>query len=160
MSEPTIRFYGTVVNGKRTYFRPQLHQKALEKLEGKQFEEVIKQRFEDESPNQHAYYRGGIIKATCMETELFGGWSEVDIHDYFAKKFLTNIRPKVLKFPDGTETTIEVAHTESTGDLGKKRMSEFIDRVLIDLAENNIFPLTPEDYYYGKYSEQVKQQKS
>ena len=158
-SEPTIRFYGAVKNGVREYLRPLLHQEMLKKLEGKQFEEVIQQRFEDESPNQHAYYRGGIIKATCMEAEAFAGLSERDIHDIFANMFLTYVRPVVVRF-NGEERTFEVSHTDSTGDLGKKRMSEFIDKVLNFLAEQSIFPLTPEEYFYGKYKEQVKQQKS
>ncbi len=162
MSEPRVRFYGNVVNGVRQYNRPLQHQALLKHIEvhGGQFEESIMLRFEDETKEQHGYYRGGIIVATCMQTDLFDGWLKEDIHEHFAKLFLTTMKRKELHKKDGTIEVSEFPHTESTGDLGKKRMSEFIDKVLNYLAEYEIYPLTPQEYYYGKYKTQIDQEKS
>ncbi len=159
-SEPTVRFYGKVVDGERKYYRPQQHRALIQSLEGKEFEEKLQAKFEDESDEQHGYYRGGIVRATCMQTELFGGWTEKAIHKHFASLFLKYVQRNELHKKDGTVEVVEDVVIESTGSLGKKRMSEFIDKVLHYLAEQEIYPLTPQEYYYGRYENQVRQEKS
>lgn len=150
--EPTIRFYGTVKNGLRQYYKQPMHQQLLASLEGKEFEETLQERFVDTTPDQMGYFRAGIIRHACMESEDFGGWSEQEIANHFAEKFLTFTKAKQILFK-GKQTGIEIKVTESTANLGKKRMSEFIEKVLNYLAEEHeVFPLSPDDYMANKYA--------
>lgn len=158
-NEPVIRFYGTIKNGTRYYYKPQLHQQRMASLEGKEFSEILEERFVDTTPDQMGYYRAGIIRHACMESEDFGGWTENEIDEHFKDLFLAFTKSKIVKYR-GKETTISVTVRESTGSSGKKRMSEFIEKVLGYLANmHNIYPLSPEDYFNGKYATQIKNKK-
>lgn len=151
-NEPQIKFLGSVVGGKRKYLKPIQHQKALDALEGKEFEEIICQRFEQVTIDQHGYYRSGIIRHACMESETFGGWSESDLDQHFKELFLTFAKSKTINY-NGKEETIELKITESTANIGKKRMTKFIEDVLNYLAsEHDIHPLSVSEYYAGKYN--------
>lgn len=145
-----IKFFGIVKNGIRCYYRPELHKQVLIPLEGKEFEEIIQERFIEPSQDQHAYYRGGIIAGTCMETELFQGWTAHDIHDLFGSLFLSYTKVATISGKD-----IEIVKTESTANLTKKKMAEFITNVIAWLAEHNIYPLAPEEYVLAKYKSQI-----
>lgn len=157
--EPTIHFYGTVKNGSRQYYKNPMHQQLLASLEGKEFEETLRERFVDTTPDQMGYYRAGIIRHACMESEDFGGWSEKEISEWFGSMFLIFAKNKVIKHKGQEQPTILVVK-ESTANIGKKRMSEFIEKVLHYLAEqHDIYPLSPEDYFNGKYATQIKNKK-
>lgn len=149
--EPTIRYYGTVKNGVRQYFKNNLHQRQLALLEGKEFEETLQERFVDTTPDQQGFYRAGIIRHACMESEDFGGWSEKEISEWFESMFLIFTKNKIIKRKGQEQPTVLVVK-KSTANIGKKRMSEFIENVLHYLAEqHDIHPLSPDDYFAGKY---------
>lgn len=157
--EPTIRFYGTIKNCHRSYYKPLLHNEALVALEGQEFEETLRPRFRETTVDQHAYYRAGIVKSCCMESEVFGGWTSEEVHDHFAEKFLSYQKIKEIHTPKGA-VLVEITVRESTADLGVKRMKEFIDKVLNYLAsDHDLHPLSPEDYVNAKYATQVKEKK-
>lgn len=144
--KPEIRHYGVVRNRKKLYYKPELQLLQLEQLDGKEFEETIKERKQQISPSTHGYYRGGVI-TSCLVTEMFGGWTEDEVHDHFVNMFLTTIVEKV--FPDGRR--IEIPHVESTGDLSQQRMNAFIEDVVRYLDANDIKILSPEEYNLSKY---------
>ena len=77
-----LKHYGKIIGGKRRYYNPDLHNESLKSLEGKEFEEVIKEKHKRVSQDAHGYYRGGVI-GTAMEFEMFNGWTKDDIHDFF-----------------------------------------------------------------------------
>jgi hypothetical protein len=92
--------------------------------------------------------RAGIIRKTCVQSDLFEGWDEDDIYDWFVNKFFTVIVLKTL----GTGEQVEVRKEFSMKNCGRKRASEFIEKVLRFLAERGIYPLSPEEYFNGIYS--------
>lgn len=150
MKAPIYNHYGKIVNGKYVFYNPALHQKSLEMLEGKEFVLVLKEKFKKTSLDTHGYYRGGII-LECMKYEMFGGWNEDEIHDFFAGMFLTYKKIKTLKLPDGKISAKEITNTISTGSLSQKEMNVFIESVIHWLANQGIVIHTPEEYYLGKY---------
>jgi hypothetical protein len=155
-TEPKIRFYGTVVNGVRMYYRSQLHNSRLKQLEGKVFEETLEIKYEEKTDDQRGYYFGGIIRATCMETEAFEGWTFDEIRNELEGRYLSYATTKTIKKLDGQEITTEVKGRDSIADLSKKKMSEFINNVLNFLATLEIYPLSPEEYLTGKYQSYVQ----
>lgn len=144
--EPQIILTGIVKNGRRIYNKPELLQRVLNDLDGRDFEEYITERPEGKTPSQRAYYFGGIIKKTCMESEPFRGWSFDEIDHFFRQKFISY---KTTKSIEGIEITFNVV--DDISSLSKKKMSEFIDRVIQFLDEHEIKVLSPGEYYYGKY---------
>lgn len=146
--EPQVKHKFTVKGGKRNYLKPTQQAAAMAAMEGKGvFYEVYEPEFEPTTTDQHGYYRGGIIRTVCMQTELFGGWKEDDIHEYFASEFLSNKRMKRLNNWD-----IEITKVESTANLGKRKMAEFITKVIDWLAQTGIEVPPPEDFILKKYS--------
>lgn len=146
MAKPEIRQYGVVRNGQRIYYNAELNLQQLKGLEGFEFEEIIKKRVKKPSLGTHGFYRGGVI-ATCLTTNMFGGWTKEDVDHYFCSLFLTETIEKV--FPDGKR--VEIPHIKSTGDLDQQEMNEFIAQVEQWCAENSIEILSPEEYNLSKY---------
>lgn len=145
--QPQIIFKGRIVNGVRQYYRGLKHQKYLKSLEGKEFEEILTETDGDVTLDQHGYMRAGIIRKTCMQTDLFEGWTETEIYEYFADR---HFYIPIIKTVNGVQK--EFKHRLSMASCGIKRASEFIEAVLKELAENGIYPLSPDEYYYGKYA--------
>ncbi len=96
----TLKHYGKIVNGKEIYYNPDLHQETLNSLEGKEFEEILKEKHKKVSEDAFGYYYGGVI-GEAMEYEMFGGWSKDDIDDFFSSMFLTYNKTLCLKDEDG-----------------------------------------------------------
>lgn len=146
--KPQVRHFGKIVNGKRSYYNLELHHQQLLALEGKEFEEVIKERVKKITISQHNYYRGAILP-TCHQSEMFCHYDNKDeIHDeYFSEKFLKYV--KMANNPDGTKT--EKIKYRSLSDLNRKEMSDFIEKVIADCDLNGIIVLSPESYYNKLY---------
>lgn len=139
--EPIYHHYGKVVKGHLVFQYPELYQSVKNKLEGKEFDLVLKEKFKKVTLDQHGYYRAGIIRE-ALRYESFGGWTEDELHDFFADMFL---KETVVKTIDGTQ--YPVTSIRSTKDLSVQEMKEFIERVIQWLAEHDIVVLTPEQYY-------------
>lgn len=141
----TIKHYGRVVNGKKVYLRPDILTKNLEMLEGEEFEEIIKKKAKAVSSRSKGFYFGGIIRV-CSGQEMFGGWTEDDIHDYFAGMFLSHYAEEKA-FNTKKETfTKTVQKVKSISSLNSKEMSEYIEKVISWLAYHGIEIETPEQY--------------
>jgi hypothetical protein len=123
---------------------------SLHDLEGQRFEETIKLEHKSVSKDAHGYYRGGVL-GECMEYELFGGWDREDVHQHFAKLFLSyKVYVKYLN-QDRTTSFKEETKITSTADLSSKEMFEYCERCIQWCAERGIIIKTPEEYYLGKY---------
>jgi hypothetical protein len=151
MTKIKLYHFGRVVNGVKKYYDTNLQQGQLALLEGKEFQEYIEEKLYKPTTDQHGYYRAGII-GECLESETYGGWSRDEIDDFFCDMFLCYNVVKTYRKKSGPEITKQVRIKVSTGDISKKEMQEFIDKV-IDylLIEDNIKIKSPEEYYYGKY---------
>jgi len=147
--KPQVRHFGKIVNGKRSYYNLELHHQQLLALEGKEFEEVIKERAKKITLDQLAYYYGAILP-TCYMSEMFSHYdNKEEIHEeYFAEKFLRYT--KIVNNTDGTKTTKIKYH--SITEYNRKEMSEFIQKVLADCDMNGIIVLSPEQYQNKTYN--------
>ena len=148
MAKPVIKKYGIVRNGQRVYYpgSVNVHIEQMKSLEGKEFEEEIKEKSNKPSPGTHGFYRGGLI-ATCLTTEKFGGWDKEEVDKFFCNLFLKHIVEKV--FPDGTR--IEITVIQSTGDLNQQEMNEFVAKVERWMTDHDIQILTKDEYNLSKY---------
>ncbi len=144
-----VRHFGIIKNGKRVYHNLSLHRQQLIALEGKEFEEVIKERTKKVTLDQFAYYYGGILP-TCYDSEMFSHHNKPeDIHeDYFADMFLSY--KKLVQLPDGRK--IEKTKYHSLSSLNRKEMSSFIEKVLFECQNLAIAVLTPEEYKNKTYN--------
>lgn len=146
MRSEAIIHYGKIVNGQKVYYHPKLLGAVIQSLEGKEFQEIIAKKEEKPTTDQHGFYRGGIIKECTMHSD-FAGWTRKEIDKYFCQMFLSYNVEKIVK---GERKIITVI--ESTGDLTKDEMKDFIDKVIRYLAINhNLIIKDPKDYYNGKY---------
>jgi hypothetical protein len=141
-----IKHIGIVRNGQITFYNPDLRINVLAELEGKEVEEIIKEKPKKSSTDQYGYYFGGVI-GECKKVEKFGGWEEKEIDEFFCDKFLSY--PKMIKVSDTSYK--EVIRTQSKATLSKKELAEFIDKVISWCATEGIYIRTPEEYYLGKY---------
>lgn len=146
-SKPLIKHYGRVVNGRKDYYNKALYYQQIALLEGKEFEEVIKIRHKKVTNDQYAYYFGAVL-TTCFETELFCAFDKAaDVHAYFEDKFLSYKTMLIVG-----DVKKEIIKYHSLSQLGKKEMSEFIERVLMHLRNDlNIIILSPEEFYLENY---------
>lgn len=142
----TLKHFGKIVNGKKIYYNESLYKEAVKSLEGKEFEEVIKEKSKRVTLDQHGYYRKGVI-GTALEFEMFGGWNDDEIHDMFAGLFLTE---KTVKTLDNDQQVV-ITKTLSTSFLNRKEMAEFIDKCIKWLAIHGIVVLDSEQYLLSKY---------
>lgn len=143
-----IRHFGKIENGRKVYYNPELYSQQIAELNGKEFVETIKERHKKPSPSQHNYYRGAILP-TCHSSEMFSHFStKDDIHtDYFAPKFLSYTTQVVLD-----KERYEIKKVRSLSELSEKEMALFIERVIVDCAENGIQILDPSEYYNKHYN--------
>lgn len=141
-----VRHYGIVRNGKKVYYNTDLYLRQMASLEGKEFEEIIKERHKKPSKSTHGYYRGGII-ASCLTTEEFAGWEPEEVNDFFLNMFCKTIIEK--GFED--QKPVEIVHIKTTAEMTQKEMNEFIEKVIAYLTSKGIQILSPEEYNLTKY---------
>jgi len=145
----TYQHFGKIVNGQKLYYNPKLLQQSLSDLEGKEFVEVLKEKYKKVSLDTHGYYRGGVVKE-CMGYEIFGGWDEDDLHAFFASEFLRETKVLPLSKDDAVHQA-PITAIRSTASLSQREMNEFVEKVIRWLANEGIVIHTPEEYYLGNY---------
>jgi hypothetical protein len=140
----TARHFGIIKDGVRHYYDKNFHNKNLAQLEGQQFEEVIKMKRKNVSLRAFAFYRGPIT-SIALQSEMFGGWTKEELHDFFCERFLSNILvTKVIKH--GQTFLKERTVVGNTSSMSSKEMSEFTEKVLHFLANNDIIIDNPDNY--------------
>lgn len=140
----TIRHYGKIENGKKTYYNSELYRQQIAELEGQEFEEVIKKRHRKMTNDQSAYYRGGVLGTIAKHDAFIHFNKPDDIHeDIIAPMFLGYT--KMVKIRD---EQWEKKMVRSTADLNKDEMREFIEKVISWAAiEFGIIILDSTQYY-------------
>lgn len=148
MNKVHVRHFGKVVRGRKVYNNPELYNLQLQALEGKEFEEIIKERSKRTTDSQHAYYRGAILPA-CFQSEMFAHCDKPDdIHEYFAERFLSYT--VMIHYPNGVKK--EHIRTRSMADLNRSETAEYIARVKMECEILEIQILSPDEYYNKLYS--------
>jgi len=140
-----LKHHGKVVKGKKVYYRQDLIDYCLKELEGKEFEEVLKEKTKHVSTNAFGFYFKGII-GTALQAEMFGGWEKEELHEYFAKQFLSYTDHEKYIGQNGETVIKEVTKVRSLSALNSKEMSEYCNKVIAWLAYHKIVILNPENY--------------
>ena len=143
---------GLIRNGRFVWDRPEVVTKAMEALEGKRIKASFEEEDNDISRSQFGYYFGGIIRNTCLRSEIFKGWSVEEIDNHFRTKFLSLQNMKEMKLPDGRIRLVRIISHMSFEDISKDEMTEFIEKVIEELNSHDIHPLSPDEYNLKKYS--------
>lgn len=145
-----IKHFGKISNGKRLYYNVELHNESIAKLEGQEFEEVIKLKHKRVSNDAFAYYYGAVI-GTALTFETFEGWDKDDLDKELKDRFLFYHKTLCIKNLDGTEEFITQKKHYEKRAIDKKTMKEFTDRCIIWLAELGIVVPPSENFVRGKY---------
>jgi hypothetical protein len=77
-------FTGIIRQGKKIYDNPNRYLVQLSKLEGKRFEEILRQQKSQRSLNQNNYYWGVVLEILSGHT----GYTADDMHEILKFKFL------------------------------------------------------------------------
>ena len=145
---PKYKHFFKIINGKYLWAEPDMFEYKRKVLEGKRGYAIIEEEEEEISPNQYAYYFGGIIRRECMVSEAFQGFTEHEIHE--ALFFELRSTTKGIKLPDGTTKPIRVS--EDFGSYKKKDMSAYIEELIPHLNVNyNIWPKPASHYKYNRF---------
>jgi hypothetical protein len=105
---------GKVAQGKKIYDNPSRYLVQLSKLEGKRFEETLRQEKSKRSLNQNAAYWGIVIN--ILSDHL--GYDKDAMHDALKVKFASHVDPK-------TGLTV----TESTTKMDTKRFMKYYEDI-------------------------------
>ncbi len=117
-------------------------------LEGRRGYAIIEQVTGEVTPNQYAYYFGGIIRRECMVSNTFQGLSEKQVHQVLFAELRSSV--KGIKCLDGTTKLVTV--TEDFEAYGKENMRKYIEELIPHLnVEYRIFPKPAEHYKYNKF---------
>lgn len=150
MAKVIYHHYGNVnEDGSLFFYNKALFQQSTDLLRGKEFDIIIKEKHKKVSLDTHGYYRGGVIKE-ALQYEIFGGWDEGDLHNFFASEFLRET--KILSLSkEGAVHQAPVTSIRSTASLNQSEMNEFVEKVIRWLANEGIVIHSPEEYYLGRY---------
>lgn len=152
--EIVVKHRGEVTKaGKLKFENQKLFEEVIARMNGKRFELVLKEAQEDISVDTYGYFFGGILK-TAYSTEQYSWYDKSeDIHyKYFAPKYL--MYDKAVRLANGQ---IKIKRLmRDIKDLSQKEMSSYIERVIIDLAEDQIICLDPSEYQIAKRYKTIK----
>ena len=105
----------------------------------------------DKTINQLGFYRAGIIRDACMNSEYFVGWQEEEIADYLEDMFLTEPTSMEIHLSDGNTQFVMFNRRGRVSSLNIDQMNKFIESCIRYLAQEGIPVKDPEDYIVGKY---------
>lgn len=153
-----IRHYGRACSGIPRLYNMKIYQKNVDSLEGKEFELTIKEHIEKPSIDQHAYYRGAVIEIG-LTASCFNDWTGDELDAYFSDKYLGYNIHKVIKHKDGRIESVTIRVVPSKGEgFSKKKMAEFIDRCVAEIASEGVIVHSPEQWKLNKYKNITQQQ--
>ena len=148
MQEPKYKHFFQVINGKFIFKEEDMLEFKRKNLEGKRGYAIIEPVEDDITPNQYAYYFGGIIRKECMKSNTFQGLSEKEVHQVLFKDLRSSV--KGIKMPDGTTKLVTV--TDDFGKYKKSDMQKYIEELIPHLqTEYNIHPKPASHYKYNKF---------
>lgn len=133
-------------DGKITFYQPKRFQQEVESREGQDGFLDLSEYSPSASTDQFGFYFA-TLRWYIDNSEYYGGNEVDDLDKYLTHKYLTIKR--VVYFDGVAE---EVVFTESKTTIGKKRMAEFITKVLAELAqESGLTSPSGEEIMLGKY---------
>ena len=141
---------GYILDGHIYYDRPEMYVKELQGLEGFRFQMTIEKEHESISKNQRGYYFGGIIRAELMNSNIFSGFTEKEIHQMLLEQLRSYNKTIINK--DKTETSCEFV--EDFASYGKEEMTKYIDDVINYVTVEFNIPIKSSDEY--KLNQYVK----
>ena len=148
MSQLEFKHYFRVEEGKFIFENSEMFELYKRKFEGRRGYTVIFDISDDPTPNQYAYYFGGIIRKECMQSNVFAGWTEKEIHLFLLKEVLGVHRQ--IKLRSGEVKTVFVA--PDFDSLGKNGMVDYISKLIPHLQiQFDIHPKPSEHYKYNKF---------
>lgn len=143
-----------VENGKYIWEDPAMFAVKRSMLEGKQGYAIIEEEVEEGSPNQLAYYFGGIIRQECMNSDCFLGMTEREIHEALLLEVAGTVR-HISK--NGRDILVNLPGDFEIIRRNKSNFSEYIEKVIAVLnTDYGIFPKPASHYKYNKFKIEVK----
>lgn len=148
MKELLYKHLFRVINGKFIWDNPQTFDLKKQNLEGRHGYAIIEILEDDISPNQWAYYFGGIIRKECMSSNCFASWSEKEIHNHLFKELRS--KEKGIHQLDGTIKMVTI--TDDFSAYKKGDMAKYIEELIPHLNMNyGIYPKPASHYKYNKF---------
>jgi len=148
MKEPKYKHFFEVRDGKFIWEEKDMFKYKKMNLEGKKGYAIIELVTGDITPNQYAYYFGGIIRKECMVSNVFQGLSENEVHQVLFAELRSSV--KGIKLLDGTTKLITVS--EDFAAYKKEDMRKYIEELIPHLHEKyHIYPKPAENYKYNKF---------
>jgi hypothetical protein len=147
MEGEQIKHYFKCSNGNLTFELPNVHTAQMQLLEGKKGYVVYTIEEEKITPNQRAFYYGGIIRGECMSSDAFKGFHSVEaISDYLVSELRTYVN--IISYPDGTEKPIKVRDDISKYNI--KQFAAYIEEVIAFLLTEFNIEVKPPEFYKTK----------
>jgi len=148
MREPKYKHFFTVINGKFIFEEEDMLEFKRKNLEGRRGYAIIERVESDITPNQYAYYFGGIIRKECMKSETFQGLSEKQVHQVLFADLRSTVQG--IKMPDGTTRMVTI--TEDFSRYKQDDMRRYIEELIPHLqVEYDIHPKPADHYKYNKF---------
>jgi len=148
MKEPKYKHFFEVRNGKFIWEEKDMFEYIRMNLEGKRGYAIIELVTGDITPNQYAYYFGGIIRKECMVSNAFQGLSENEVHQVLFAELRSSV--KGIKQLDGTTKLITVS--EDFAAYKKEDMRKYIEELIPHLKLDYRINVKPaENYKYNKF---------
>jgi len=135
-----VKHKGKVTNGELYLNNVEYYKLCLKEFEGKEIEVIVKEKEKDPTLRQYGYYFG-VVLPTALEDETFGGWSKEELDAYLKSNFLQKTKLKILN-----NVPVELRYSPSKAVITKEEMTEFLNKVIIFLAQQGI--IVPESHEY------------
>ena len=140
-------------DGKIYWDRPDFLRAKLHMLERRRGYAIITLAEEPVTPNQYAFYFGGIIRGECMHSNCFQNISEREIHDILFKELCSYTKEVIIQKKDGSIDHRMEKFTEDFHHYGKRKMAEYLEKLIPYLEqEYGIIVKDPKDYKYNQYT--------
>jgi len=148
MREPKYKHFFKVRDGKFIWEDEDMLEYKRKSLEGGRGYAIIEEAGDEITPNQYAYYFGGIIRKECMKSNTFQGLSEKQVHQVLFNELRSSV--KGIKMPDGSTKLVTIAEDFSRYKLPD--MQKYIEELIPHLqVEYNIHPKPASHYKYNKF---------
>ena len=148
MKEPQYKHFFTVENGKFIWEEEDMFNLAKKRMEGKKGFVIIEEVEDNITPNQFAYYFGGIIRSECMNSNAFAGMTEKEVHQVLFSELRSYT--KTIEYSNGKVERKVL--TEDFSNYRKKEMIKYLEELIPHLQVNyNIHPKPSSHYKYNQF---------
>lgn len=143
IKELRFKHYFRVFDGKIIFEDKGMLDLIKSKLEGKRAYMIIDQDKDKVSSNQYAFYFAGIIRKECMNSNVFKGLSEWEIH----KILFSELRSYTASYAKADGTAMHKSITDNFEKYTISDMAEYLEELIAYLAtEYGIYVKSKEQY--------------